>query len=119
MLEQAALFDTGMEWLAAILEGEARPQWAALMRQSDGHSQALQCRSESSPTDDRPLLSDVTAPVLMFIGEHEAPDPMPPIPSSASVTIIPGADHAGGLEATDLVIPAVVKFLDEHSAPRR
>jgi pimeloyl-ACP methyl ester carboxylesterase len=119
MLEQAKLFDAGMEWLAAILEAEGRPQWAALMRQSDGRSQALQCRSEANPIYDRPLLSDVTAPVLMFLGEHEAPEPMPPIPNSATVTIIPGADHAGGLEATSLTIPALMRFLEEHARHAR
>lgn len=117
LLEQAALFETsGMEWLAELLDAEGRHQWAALMRKSDGRSQALECRSEAEPAYARPLLADVSAPALMILGEHEAPDPMPPVPASARVMVIPGADHAGGLEATDVVVPAILAFLDDHGS---
>jgi pimeloyl-ACP methyl ester carboxylesterase len=115
LVEQAGLFESsGMEWLAELLEAEGRPHWAALMRKSDGRPQALQCRSEADPAYARPLLSDVRAPILMFLGEHEAPEPMPPLPGSARVIVIPGADHAGGLEATNTVVPAVLAFLKDH-----
>lgn len=118
LLEQAGLFESGMEWLAELLDAEGRPQWAALMRQSDGWPQALQCRSQAEPAYPRPMLADAASPALLMLGEHEAPEPMPPVPASATVMVIPGADHAGGLEATDVVIPALVTFLGGHGEAR-
>jgi pimeloyl-ACP methyl ester carboxylesterase len=113
-LEQAKLFETqGMAWLADLLEAEGRPQWASLMRKSEGRSQALQCRSWADPTYDRPLLSDVGAAALMIWGEHELPEPMPTLPASARVLVIPNADHAGALEAVHVVVAAIREFFDD------
>jgi pimeloyl-ACP methyl ester carboxylesterase len=59
----------------------------------------------------RPVLAGVKAPALMIWGEHDVPSALPELPPSAQVMIIPGADHAGALEAIDVVLPAVLEFL--------
>lgn len=112
-IEQAMLFEAqGMTWLVDILESEGRPRWAALMKQSDGNTMALQCRAWAAPGAVRGRLSAIRAPVLMIWGEHEKPEPMPPLPPTARVMIIPGADHAGALEAVGRVARAVRDFLE-------
>lgn len=112
ILEGATLFEEhGMSWLVDILEGEGRSQWADLMRQSDAAANARQHRAWADPGPRTARLTDITAPVLMIWGEKEMPDPMPPLPPSTEVLIVPGADHAGALEAVNLVVPRVLTFL--------
>lgn len=118
-LEGAALFETqGMSWIVDLLEGEGRPQWAELMRASDPAANARQHRAWADPAPTSARLSDIAAPMLMIWGEAEKPDPMLPLPPSADVLVIPGADHAGALEAIDVVVPRVLSFLSEGRSRR-
>lgn len=105
-----------MSWIVDLLEGEGRPQWAELMRASDAAANARQHRAWADPALPSAQLSDIAAPMLMIWGEAEKPDPMPPLPLSAEVLVIPGADHAGALEAIHIVVPRVLSFLSEAPA---
>jgi pimeloyl-ACP methyl ester carboxylesterase len=108
MLETAALFrEQGMSWLVELLEEEGRPQWAELMRQSDAEANALQHEAWAKPATSGARLSSIKVPVLMIWGEEEKPEAWAPLPESAEVLVRPGADHAGALEAVDVVVPAI------------
>jgi pimeloyl-ACP methyl ester carboxylesterase len=112
LLETAALFrEQGMSWLVELLEQEGRQQFADLMRQSDAQANALQHQAWATQSRTGARLSSIGVPTLMIWGEQEKPDPGTPLPDSAEVLVIPGADHAGALEAVDVVVPAVRDFL--------
>lgn len=101
---------TGVSWLADILDSEGRAAFAALVRRADATAMARQLRALAAPSGRRGKLSAVRAPALMIWGEHEKPDPLPQMPERAETLIIPGADHAGTLEAVDQVLPAITDF---------
>ena len=65
------------------------------------------------------LLPQITAPVLMFVGDLEDPDHGTEIAASrigdAEVIRLPDKDHITAYERSDLVLPAAIDFLARHS----
>ena len=61
------------------------------------------------PIDKR--LGDLMQPMLAIWGEREKPEPMPPLPVHAQVSVLPGEDHYGAFSRSDLIVPQVRAFL--------
>src|SRR3989442_14425135 len=61
------------------------------------------------PIDKR--LGALMHPMLAIWGEREKPEPMPPLPVHAQVSVLPGEDHYGAFSRSDLIVPQVRAFL--------
>ena len=59
-------------------------------------------------------LHDLPQPILAIWGEHERPDPLPPLPEYSRTVIVPGDDHFGTFSRADVIVPEVRAFLSEH-----
>jgi pimeloyl-ACP methyl ester carboxylesterase len=107
----ARLSKQGMTAVEAELIEQGRPEWAHALRRADPKAMASLWRSLTliKPSDMR--LGDLTQPILAIWGEHEKPDPMPPLPDQAQVSVLPGEEHFGAFSRSVLIVPEVRAFL--------
>jgi pimeloyl-ACP methyl ester carboxylesterase len=126
--EDWALVETverdGMRPFVELLEHEGRPEWAAMFARMDARAFALQTRAWADPEELGIRLRDIAVPLLFFFGERkDEPDPV--VPPHATVIVLPNTDHAGVMEAIDMVVPAAREHLRlaferrRHSSPHR
>jgi pimeloyl-ACP methyl ester carboxylesterase len=108
--------------LAMDMEGDALPEWtrrqimetdpAAFVATAIGHS-----RHPGSSSDE---LASLSMPVLLITGEREDPDRAAErearnIPGG-SAAVLPGLNHIGAFDRSDLTVPIFRRFLDQHGA---
>jgi pimeloyl-ACP methyl ester carboxylesterase len=100
----------GMAWIVADLEREGRHAWARLVEQGDPVAMAAMLRGPVEPIPQR--LKDLAAPSLFAWGEQEVREGDEAIlPVGARFLVVPGADHVGTLERSDLLIPEIRSLL--------
>ena len=107
----ARLSKQGMTTVETELIEKGRPEWANALRRADPKAMASLWRSLTlvKPIDKR--LGDLMQPMLAIWGEREKPEPMPPLPVHAQVSVLPGEDHYGAFSRSDLIVPQVRAFL--------
>jgi 3-oxoadipate enol-lactonase len=100
----------GLAPIIEALEAEGRPRWAELFRQADPQALLRYFRSGWRPEHLGIRLADVSVPILLVLSEDQA-GKNPSLPPNVKTVVIPGVDHVGTLETTDVVLPAVRDFL--------
>lgn len=106
----------GMARLVAKLESEGRHERARLVSKADPAAMAAWMRGWTlvEPIPER--LTDLPMPALFAWGELEIEGwTVPSLPPSSRLVIVPGADHVGALERSDLMLPALVSLLARTS----
>jgi pimeloyl-ACP methyl ester carboxylesterase len=102
----------GMAWMVADAEREGRSGWARMHAQADPLAMAAMCRGQYEPIPQR--LKDLAVPSLFVWGEqevHEGDEAL--LPAQARFVVVPGADHVGTIQRSDVLIPEVRSLLAE------
>jgi pimeloyl-ACP methyl ester carboxylesterase len=109
----------GMAWMVANLEREGRPELARLVAETDPAAMAALLRGmdQVEPTPQR--LKDLAVPSLFAWGEQELREGDEALlPAQARFVVVPGADHVGAFQRSDLLIPEIRSLLAQvRSAP--
>ena len=105
--------------MVANLEREGRPELARLVAETDPAAMAALLRGmdQVEPTPQR--LKDLAVPSLFAWGEQELREGDEALlPAQARFVVVPGADHVGAFQRSDLLIPEIRSLLAQvRSAP--
>jgi pimeloyl-ACP methyl ester carboxylesterase len=107
----------GMAGVVADLKREGRPEWARLIGQADPRAMVAMLRGPLEPIPQR--LKDLAVPTLFVWGEQEVREgDQSLLPAQARFVVVPGADHVGAVQRSDLLLPEIRSLLAQvRSAP--
>lgn len=107
----------GMAAVAADLEREGRPAWAAMVARADPLAMAACDRGLSRPEPTGSNLRDLPVPLLVAWGGLEIPPTDEALlPPDTRVVVVPGEGHVGAFCRSDVLLPELRAFL--AGAPR-
>ena len=102
----------GMAWFVADLEREGRPELARLVAETDPAAMAALLRGIDQVEPIPQRLKDLAVPSLFAWGEQELSEgDEAPLPAQARFLIVPGADHIGAFQRSDLLLPEIRSLL--------
>lgn len=107
-----------MSWVVTSLEAEGRPSWATLIGQADPLAMAAYARGIGQVERIAARLREIAAPALFVWGEQELREGDETLlPPDTRLMVIPGADHVGAFQRSDLIVPALRSLVTLASAP--